>query len=70
MKVVKILLNKKAEEEKKLEARLVVELDVMEGQYIYSIQMPNSLLFIVFVLNMLNGAGNIHGGCSAFLVDA
>ena len=68
MKVVEISLNRKAEEEKKLEARLVVELDVTEGQYIHPIQMLKKL-FIVFVLDMLNGAGNIHGGCSAFLVD-
>jgi len=49
MKVVEISLNRKAEEEKKLEARVVVELDVTE--------------------DMLNGGGNIHGGCSAYLVD-
>ncbi|KAF8802082.1 hypothetical protein BYT27DRAFT_7112891 [Phlegmacium glaucopus] len=49
MKVVEISLNTKAEEEKKLEGRVVVELDVAE--------------------DMLNGAANIHGGCSAFLVD-
>jgi acyl-coenzyme A thioesterase 13 len=33
MKVVEISLNRKAEEEKKMEARVVVELDVTEGQY-------------------------------------
>lgn len=33
MKIVEISLNRKAEEEKKMEARVVVELDVMEGQY-------------------------------------
>jgi len=49
MKVVEISLNGKPEEEKKMEARVVVELDVTE--------------------DMLNGGGNIHGGCSAFLVD-
>ena len=32
MKVVEISLNGKAEEEKKMEARVVVELDVTEGQ--------------------------------------
>ena len=32
MKVVEISLNKKAEEARKLEARVVVELDVTEGQ--------------------------------------
>jgi acyl-coenzyme A thioesterase 13 len=34
MKMVEISLNRKAEEEKKMEARVVVELDVTEGQYI------------------------------------
>ena len=33
MKIVEVSLNRKAEEEKKMEARVVVELDVMEGQY-------------------------------------
>ena len=27
------------------------------------------LLIVSAALDMLNGAGNIHGGCSAFLVD-
>lgn len=69
MKVVEISLNRKAEEEKKLEARVVVELDVTEGHCI-RLRCPEvcySLLF--FVLDMLNGGGNIHGGCSAYLVD-
>jgi acyl-coenzyme A thioesterase 13 len=34
LKVVEISLNRKAEEEKKLEARVVVELDVTEGQLV------------------------------------
>jgi acyl-coenzyme A thioesterase 13 len=33
MKVLEISFNRKAEEEKKMEARVVVELDVTEGQY-------------------------------------
>jgi acyl-coenzyme A thioesterase 13 len=68
MKVVEISLNRKAEEQKKLEARVVVELDVTEGQlFIHKFESgcPKSLC----VLDMLNGGGNIHGGCSAFLVD-
>jgi len=39
----------KVDEPKKLEARVVCELDVTD--------------------EMLNGAGKLHGGCSAFLVD-
>ena len=35
MKVAEISLNRNAEEEKKVEARVVIELDVTEGQYIY-----------------------------------
>ena len=34
MKVVEISLNRNTEEEKKMEARVVIELDVTEGQYI------------------------------------
>lgn len=33
MKIVEISLNRKAEEETKMEAKVVVELDVTEGQY-------------------------------------
>lgn len=71
MKVVEISLNKKAEEQKKLEARVVVELDVTEGQFIIrsSRMSKKALLCFVFFSDMLNGGGNIHGGCSAFLVD-
>ena len=51
-----------------MEARVVVELDGTEGQY-----MVESILCLNFIasaaLDMLNGVGNIHGGCSAFLVD-
>ncbi|KAF8165886.1 HotDog domain-containing protein, partial [Crassisporium funariophilum] len=49
IQVTEISVNKKPEEDKKLEGRVVMELDVEE--------------------DMLNGGGNIHGGCSAFLVD-
>jgi len=49
LKVTEVSIDKKSEEERKLEARLVIELDVVE--------------------DMLNGGGNIHGGCSAYLVD-
>ncbi|KAF8871375.1 HotDog domain-containing protein [Gymnopilus junonius] len=49
LKVTEVSINKKAEEERKTEARVVLELEVSE--------------------DMLNGGGNIHGGCSAFLVD-
>ncbi|KAF9553277.1 hypothetical protein CPC08DRAFT_673420 [Agrocybe pediades] len=49
LRVTEISIIKKAEEEKKTEGRVVVELEVGE--------------------DMLNGGGNIHGGCSAYLVD-
>ncbi|PPR01588.1 hypothetical protein CVT26_013327 [Gymnopilus dilepis] len=49
LKVTEVSIQKKSEEERKTEARVVLELEVSE--------------------DMLNGSGNIHGGCSAFLVD-
>ena len=50
MKVVEVSLNRKAEEQNKSEARVVVELDVTEGQHSNSIQMPNSLVtYCVYV---------------------
>ncbi|KAH8830891.1 hypothetical protein DL96DRAFT_1668547 [Flagelloscypha sp. PMI_526] len=49
LKLVEASLIPKAEEPKKLEARVVFEIDAET--------------------DMLNGGGNIHGGCSAFLVD-
>jgi len=69
LKVVEISLNRKADEEKKLEGRVVVELDVTEGQYIILFEPKASLLILFVLLDMLNGSANIHGGCSAFLVD-
>lgn len=68
MKIVEISVNKNGEEERKLEARVVIELDVTEGQCRRPFQaLP--LLLIVLVLDMLNRGGNMHGGCAAFLVD-
>ena len=54
MKTVEISLNRKTEEEKKMEARVVVELDVTEGQSVYvTIFMlclePVSTYYCVFV---------------------
>ncbi|KIM35180.1 hypothetical protein M413DRAFT_20799 [Hebeloma cylindrosporum] len=49
LKVTEISIKQKEEEARKLEARMVFEIDVTE--------------------DMLNAGGNIHGGCSAFLVD-
>ncbi|KAF8076883.1 HotDog domain-containing protein [Lyophyllum atratum] len=47
--VTEVSVEKKAEESKKLEGRVVCELTVED--------------------DMVNGGGNIHGGCSAFLID-
>ncbi|TFK44002.1 hypothetical protein BDQ12DRAFT_731952 [Crucibulum laeve] len=47
--VTEISVDKKEAEPKKLEGKVVLEIDVVE--------------------DMLNGGGNIHGGCSAFLID-
>ncbi|TEB32209.1 hypothetical protein FA13DRAFT_1731965 [Coprinellus micaceus] len=49
LRVTEISVDKKVDEESKLEGRVIVETVVEE--------------------DMLNGGGNIHGGCSAFLVD-
>jgi acyl-coenzyme A thioesterase 13 len=70
MKTVEISLNRKAEEEKKMEARVVVELDVTEGQYM-GLNPFHSVLksLLLSALDMLNGGGSFHGGCSAYLVD-
>jgi len=49
LKIVEVSCNKKLDEPKKLECRVVVETLVTE--------------------DMLNGAGILHGACSAYLVD-
>ncbi|GLB34270.1 putative thioesterase superfamily protein [Lyophyllum shimeji] len=47
--VTEVSVEKKAEEPRKLEGRVVCEVTVED--------------------DMINGGGNIHGGCSAFLID-
>lgn len=66
LKVTEISIKKKEEEERKLEARMVFEIDVTEGLWEFIDSYLKSLLTD---LDMLNAGGNVHGGCSAFLVD-
>lgn len=69
MVVTEISINNKAEEPRKVEGRVVLELDVADGMLRYCNRaMSLNLPFNLF-LDMLNGGGNIHGGCSAFLID-
>jgi acyl-coenzyme A thioesterase 13 len=68
LKVTEISINKQQEEGRKLEARVVLEIDVTEGEWKFnSLGYLNSSL--ITDLDMLNRAGSVHGGCSAFLVD-
>jgi acyl-coenzyme A thioesterase 13 len=66
MMVTEIAVEKKVEEPQKLEGRFICEITVGDGsshQFFY-------LSSISFGLkDMVNGGGNMHGGCSAFLVD-
>jgi acyl-coenzyme A thioesterase 13 len=64
--VTEISVDKKADEPKKLEGRVVCEITVEEG-----ILLSYSWVLFSFraMSDMVNGGGSIHGGCSAFLID-
>lgn len=63
-----ISLDKKLEEPAKLEAKVVVELEVKEGKWSLHVVHCWSIRFRC-TWDMLNGAAIVHGGCSAFLID-
>jgi len=66
MKVTEVSVLTKAEEPEKLESRVVCELDVKEGERFQCLLcFPSSN----GVVDMINGLGSIHGGCSALLID-
>ena len=71
LEITEISLNAKAEESKKLEARVVCEMDVTEGiLYALCIHANNQRRFNYSLKpDMLNFDGNMHGGCSAYVVD-
>lgn len=83
-RVTEVSVDKKRDEESKPEGRVVVELEVTGGAFGNTISSVNGYLLKLkadhclgyffafcfsFSLEMINGAGNIHGGCSAYLVD-
>ena len=64
--VTEVSILAKADEPERLEARVVCELDVEEGeQFQFWLCFPPSN----DAVDMINGEGNMHGGCSAFLID-
>lgn len=67
LKVTHASLEAKADEPLKKESRVVCELTVTEGA---SESHAQRKLRLNERRDMLNGGGNVHGGCSAFLVDA
>lgn len=66
LRVTEVSINQKAEEPEKLEGRVVCDLTVEEGS---SIARSASYPLINDDVDMLNGGGTVHGGCSAYLID-
>ena len=62
--VDEVSILKKAEEPTREEVRLVCSLEVTEGVYKAGIE-----IYYDSNADMLNGAGSMHGGCSAYLID-
>jgi len=68
MVVNEISVKEKAEEPQKLEGRFVCEITVEEGLSIYLANLSFDLTMDISK-DMINRTGNVHGGCSALLVD-
>lgn len=67
-KVTEVSILQKVEEPNKLEGRVAVELEVMQGAYFRCIYLLG-VRTLIFVIDMLNIRNGIHGGCSAALID-
>lgn len=72
LKVREISFIKKAEEPGRMEGRVVFEITVDEGLYWFATVTDtlcsHSHTTLEFI-DMLNGMGSMHGGCTAYLVD-
>ncbi|KAF7297176.1 4HBT domain-containing protein [Mycena indigotica] len=65
MKVTHASIDQKLEEPNKTEGKIVVELEVAEDM----LNGWRSSWHLLYHAELLNGAGSVHGGCSAFLID-
>jgi len=66
MQLTEISVLRKAEEPEKLEARVVLEVIVDEGAFLFSYTLCS---YHEVLLDMLNGAGILHGGYSGMIIN-
>ncbi|KAF4601437.1 hypothetical protein EYR38_006090 [Pleurotus pulmonarius] len=76
VRIMEASIIQNPEEPDKLESRVVCEIDVEEGQHSFATSTIPTLPSYYRVANthfafidMLNPLGNLHGGCSIFLID-
>lgn len=68
IKVTEVNIHTKKENETKREAIVVAEIDVEEGKLIHGFN-HLSCSDHVCGADMVNPGGNMHGGCTTFLID-
>jgi len=66
-KVTEVSILRKAEEPKKAEGRVVVEIDVTEGKS--SLDLKNCSELKQSGVDMLNPTGTMHGACAGTMID-
>ena len=71
MEVTDVSVTKKVDEPLKQEGRVVVKMKVEQGAHLRSRSALRSreLKKCLFLQDMVHGGLNMHGGCSAFLID-
>ena len=69
LKLTELSILSKADEPNKLEGKAVLEIDVAEGTVTKHCNPLSTTNPLHSLLDMVNLAGNIHGGCSAYLID-
>lgn len=68
VRFTEVNVNRKLERQGRLEAATVAEIQVTKREYISLNSITGSLIWWN-VTEMLNGAGMLHGGCVAYLID-
>jgi acyl-coenzyme A thioesterase 13 len=66
VKFVQVNVDRRIERQDRLESTTVAELIVTKSEFIAALHSDNETLATA---DMLNGAGMLHGGCVAYLID-
>jgi acyl-coenzyme A thioesterase 13 len=69
MEVTEVSIEQKAAEPSRVEGKAVLELDVAQGACVNEHCCLTKIHRVFVILDMANGVGSMHGGCTAFLID-